>query len=373
MNSSKLKLVLISTPIGYLGSGRGGGVELTIRSLIKGLLSLGHEVVLVAPDNSFLPEDCSGVEIALIKGIDQPSWQHQEASSPIVIPPHGVLPHLLEKALDLGKSADAVLNFSYDWLPIWLTPQVNSNLFHLISMGGVSEVIQTLIKDFSKEYQDRLAFHTYRQASDYSLVAPPVVVGNGFDLSNYQFQPENGGPLGWAGRIAPEKGLEDAVAVAQALGDCLHVWGVKEDLEYAASIENSVPEGTIDWRGFLPTSQLQKQIGLCRAFLNTPKWNEAYGNVVVEAMACGVPVVAFDRGGPGEIIQTGKTGWLVKPDDVKEMIYATSKINQIDRKECRKWVEKNASNEIFAGRVLDWIKAGLKSKKHSLCISECDL
>ena len=366
MNSSKLKLVLVSTPVGFLGSGRGGGVELTIVSLMKGLLDLGHEVILVAPDCSVLPEGCSKGEIFPVKGIDQPSWQHQKSSAPIVIPSEGVLPRLLEKALELGQTADAVLNFSYDWLPLWLTPYVNADLFHLISMGGVSEVMQSLIKDFSHKYQRNLAFHTYRQAADYDLLEEPFVVGNGFDLSNYQLQLATDGPLGWAGRIAPEKGLEDAVAVASALGDRLLVWGFIEDEKYAASVEASVPKGTIDWRGFLSTSEWQKQLGTCRAFINTPKWNEAYGNVVVEAMACGVPVVAFDRGGPGEIIDSGVTGLLVSPDDIQEMIFATSRISEIDRKECRRWVEKYASKEIFAKRVINWIEEGIQSKKSSL-------
>ena len=170
------------------------------------------------------------------------------------------------------------------------------------------------------------------------------------------------GPLGWAGRIAPEKGLEDAVAVAAALGDCLLVWGVVEDDSYALSVENSVPPGTIEWCGFLPTDELQKRLGTCRAFLNTPKWNEAYGNVVVEAMACGVPVVAYDRGGPGELITDGVTGWLVPPDDISAMTSAIKRIGEIDRKKCREWTEQNAAQEVFAKRVVDWIRGGLLAK-----------
>ncbi len=57
VKSNQLKLILVSTPIGYLGSGRGGGVELTIISLIKGLISLGHKIILVAPKGSKLPFD----------------------------------------------------------------------------------------------------------------------------------------------------------------------------------------------------------------------------------------------------------------------------------------------------------------------------
>ena len=359
MISEKLKLVLVSTPIGFIGSGKGGGVELTIRSLVKGLLSLGHEVTLIAPEGSYLPLNCSDAEIVHVSGIQQPSWQHQKDSSPIVIPHDGLLPKLWEEALILGKSSDAVLNFGYDWLPIWLTPQVEIGLFHLISMGGVSQVMRKLISQIAQENPNKFAFHTHRQASDYLLRESPVVLGNGFDLQSYEFQVEKEGPLGWAGRIAPEKGLEDAVSVASALRSRLLVWGFVEDNAYANKIEENAPKGIIEWRGFLPTSEFQKQLGTCRAFINTPKWNEAYGNVVVEAMACGVPVISYDRGGPGELVQSGLTGWLVGADDIEGMIIATSRANQIDRNECRKWVESTCSQEGFSSRIVDWIKKGL--------------
>jgi UDP-glucose:tetrahydrobiopterin glucosyltransferase len=70
--------------------------------------------------------------------------------------------------------------------------------------------------------------------------------------------------------------------------------------------------------GFLSTDKLQIELGKCRGLLNTPKWNEAYGNVVVEALACGVPVIAYKRGGPSEIVQHGQTGYLADPDDKKK-------------------------------------------------------
>ena len=114
-------------------------------------------------------------------------------------------------------------------------------------------------------------------------------------------------------------------------------------------------EGGIDWMGFLSTDQLQKELGKCRGLLNTPKWNEAYGNVVVEALACGVPVVAYKRGGPSEIIQHGQTGYLAEPDDKKNMLFYVETIEKIKRQKCREWVEKNASVEIFANKVLNWL------------------
>ncbi len=359
MNNSSLKLVLISPPIGYLGSGCGGGVELTITSLIKGLLMLGHQLTLVAPDGSTLPDDCSAVEIIHVQGASQQSWQHSAPDCPIVIPSEAVLPKLLEHALEIGGSADAILNFSYDWLPIWITSKIGTPLFHLISMGAVTRVMKTVIEELALWDQQRLGFHTQSQANDFKLAEDPVIVGNGFDLSKYDFIKDKKGPIGWAGRVAPEKGLEDAVDVAMALCEPLLVWGIVEDTKYAKEIDASVPSGMIDWRGFLPTSQFQKQLGSCRLFLNTPKWNEAYGNVVVEALACGVPVVAYDRGGPGEIIQSGRTGWLVTPDDVAALTDAASRATEIDRLTCRRWAEDSASQEAFALRVEAWIKAGM--------------
>jgi UDP-glucose:tetrahydrobiopterin glucosyltransferase len=137
-----------------------------------------------------------------------------------------------------------------------------------------------------------------------------------------------------------------------------------EDEAYAAAVEASVPAGTLQWRGFLPTQQLQAQLGRCRALLNTPKWNEAYGNVVVEAMACGVPVVAYHRGGPGELVQPGVNGLLVAPDDVAALAVATAEVGSVDRWACRQWVEAHASTAVLAERVESWLLSGLVSGPH---------
>ena len=197
------------------------------------------------------------------------------------------------------------------------------------------------------------------RSQDYSLNSDPIIVGNGFDKENYFFNDNVNGPLGWAGRIAPEKGLEDAVKIASDLGEKLLVWGIIEDKEYASEIENTFRKGIIEWKGFLPTTKFQEQLGHCRAFINTPKWNEAYGNVIVEALACGVPVVAYDLGGPGELIEDGFNGFLVQPNDLEGMKKAIKLVSKIKRRNCRDWFEKNASNRVFAERVENWINKGL--------------
>ena len=359
MINNKLKLILVSTPIGYLGSGRGGGVELTIISLIKGLILLGHKITLFAPKGSKVPFKSDNLEIRLIDGIDQPSWQHQKETDPVLIPSNSVLPKLWDAVLELENEYDAVINFAYDWLPLWLTKTKGIKIFHLISMGAESIVMNEIISQISQLFPFQLAFHTKRQSRDYSLNSDPIIVGNGFDKDNYFFNDNVNGPLGWAGRIAPEKGLEDAVKIASDLGEKLLVWGIIEDKEYASEIENTFRKGIINWKGFLPTTKFQEQLGDCRAFINTPKWNEAYGNVIVEALACGVPVVAYDLGGPGELIEDGFNGFLVQPNDLEGMKKAIKLVSKIKRRNCRDWFEKNASNRVFAERVENWINKGL--------------
>ena len=355
-----MRIVLMSTPIGFLGSGKGGGVELTLNSLVSGLLSSGHSVEVIAPKNSRLCSFNERANLHLVDGEDQISWQHQNYNTPVIIPDNSLLVGMLEKGLDLAKRADVLLNMSYDWLPIWMTLNVNTPIAHIISMGSESSIISNLISKVYAKHPNNFAFHSKIQADDYPFIKKPIIIGNGFKLDNYTFQDSVKGPLGWVGRVAPEKGLEDAVYVANELGEKLKVWGVIEDEIYASKIEQSFPQGTIDWMGFLSTNELQKELGKCRVLLNTPKWNEAYGNVVVEALACGVPVIAYKRGGPSEIIQHGETGYLVDPDDKKNMLYFVEIIEKINRKKCREWVEKNASTDIFANKVVNWLNKLMK-------------
>ncbi len=350
-----MRIVLISTPIGFLGSGKGGGVELTLNSLVSGLISLGHSVEVVAPKNSNLYESNVKAKLHFVEGEDQISWQHQNYNSPVSIPDNSLLAGMLEKGLNIAKHADILLNMSYDWLPIWMTLNLEIPIAHIISMGSESSVISNLISKVHAKYPNNFAFHSKIQANDYPFIKEPTIIGNGFILDNYIFQDSVRGPLAWVGRVAPEKGLEDAVYVANELGEKLKVWGFIEDEMYASKIEKSFPQGAIDWMGFLPTDELQKELGKCRGLLNTPKWNEAYGNVIVEALACGVPVVAYKRGGPSEIIQHGQTGYLSNPDDKETLLYYTNIIEKINRKNCREWVEKNASADIFANKVVNWL------------------
>jgi len=351
-----MRIIIVSTSIGYLGSGKGGGVELTLNSLVVGLLQKGHDIKVVAPYQSQLSDQCKSAELICVKGKAQISWQHQDFYAAAETPRDSIVNALIDKALLLSNNSDLIINLSYDLQPIRKTLVSQVPIAHLISMGNESYAISNEIKKIYSKFPYNFAFHTKIQASDYPFISNPIIIGNGFQLSNYTYCDERDGPLGWVGRVSPEKGLEDAVFVANKLQERLNIWGYIEDENYALMVEDLDSSGLLSWRGFLRTSKLQEELGHCRALINTPKWNEAYGNVVVEAMACGVPVVAYRRGGPSEIIEHSLTGYLVDPDNKYELLKYIKKINLIDREKCRSWVENNASSKIFADKVEGWLQ-----------------
>jgi UDP-glucose:tetrahydrobiopterin glucosyltransferase len=223
-------------------------------------------------------------------------------------------------------------------------------------MGSVSHAMDEVIAQISSSHHRHLAFHTASQAGDFALSGPPLLLGNGFDLEQYRFEASAQEQLGWAGRIAPEKGLEDAAAAAAALGLPLVVMGLAEDTAYAEHVAASVPSETLIWKGFLEPAALQAELGRCRVLLNTPKWNEAFGNVVVEALACGVPVASYARGGPAELVVEGVNGALAAADDVEALVAACRRAMGIERTACRAWAEQHCSLAGFASRVEHWLK-----------------
>jgi len=176
-------------------------------------------------------------------------------------------------------------------------------------------------------------------------------VYNGISLDQWKFHSKTGEYLCWAGRVLPEKGPHIAIRAAKRLGLPLKMAGFvyNIDKENKKSYWNKEIKPflggniTLD---YLPSRKRNSFYGNARAFINTLQWEEPFGLVMIEAMACGTPVIGFRRAAVPEIVKDGKTGFIVK--DEREMVKAIKKIDEIKREDCRQRVEKYFSVEKMA-------------------------
>lgn len=347
-----MRLLFVSTPVGPLGSGLGGGVELTLRVIAQDLIRRGHHVAVVAPATSEL----AGIEVVEISGQYQTAAQTQTRAVPITLPSDSVLANMWSYARTVQHDYDVLVNFAYDWLPFYLTPFFKTAIAHFISMGSLSEALDHVANQVIQAFPGTIGVYTHTQANTFPFADQCRCLGSGIDLSQYDFNADPEPALAWMGRISPEKGLEDAVAAAQTAQIPLRIMGKIEDHAYWEKIQSTYPSAPIEYLGFLSTDKLQTILRRCRALIMTPRWIEAFGIVATEALACGVPVIAYQRGGPAEIVQSGQTGWLVEPDSVDGLIDAIAKIDQIDRQHCRQQAEQLYSLDAFGQRFEQWFQ-----------------
>jgi glycosyltransferase involved in cell wall biosynthesis len=159
----------------------------------------------------------------------------------------------------------------------------------------------------------------------------------------YRFQSEPDGYLAFLGRISPEKGVDRAVEIARRTGLRLRIAAKVDgaDHEYFAEIKALLANPWVEFIGEISDAQKSEFLGGARALLFPINWPEPFGLVIIEAMACGTPVVAFRRGSVPEIVDHGATGFIV--DGVDDAVKAVERIGQLSRAHCREVFEQRFS------------------------------
>ncbi len=169
-------------------------------------------------------------------------------------------------------------------------------------------------------------------------------VYNGMKIEKFEFKKKQGDYLVFLGRYSSEKGADTAVSVAIKSEEKLKmagtVWGGGF---YDEKIKPYLKKDKIEDLGFLNGKDVSDLLRNAKALLFPIRWEEPFGLVMIEAMACGTPVIAFNKGSASEIVKHGKTGFVVENE--KEMIEAIKNIDQINREDCRKYVEENFTIE----------------------------
>lgn len=186
---------------------------------------------------------------------------------------------------------------------------------------------------------------------------------NGIDVAKFELSLSPQNYFFWMGRLSPEKGVEDAITFAEKTGNSLVLAGPIRDRDYFNQKIKPKIGGKIKYVGEL---DFKNKIGYyknAKAFLMPAKWEEPFGLVVIEAMACGTPVIAYNRGALPEIIDNGKTGFIVKNDSIPAMVEAAGKLDSIDRQNCRHFVENNFSLKQMTEKYLTLYEDAVNGKK----------
>jgi len=159
--------------------------------------------------------------------------------------------------------------------------------------------------------------------------AEASVLHNGIDPGAWPFRGEGDGTAAWCGRITPNKGAHLAAAAARIAGVELTLYGGIEDPDYWAAQVAPLMGGGVRHAGHLSGRELAAELGRASVFLFTPLWDEPFGLVAAEAMACGLPVAAVDMGAAREVV--GEAGRFAAPHDAAGLAGATGEAMAIPR------------------------------------------
>ncbi len=187
--------------MGPLGSGLGGGVELTLHNIAKALTQRNHSIKIVAPAGSV----CASFPIVEIPGELQTTAQSEGRYALITMPENSVLANMWNYAREVQDQYDLIVNFAYDWLPFYLTPFFRRPIAHLVSMGSLTDAMDAVIGQTAAQFPGTIGVHSRAQAETFPFADQCRIVGNGFDLSLYQFCPNPENYLAWVGRVAPKR------------------------------------------------------------------------------------------------------------------------------------------------------------------------
>ncbi len=177
------------------------------------------------------------------------------------------------------------------------------------------------------------------------------IVGNGIDLDAFPYasRPSGAPHAIWTGRLVPEKGTHLAIDAARAAGLPLRFAGPRSDAAYWATEIAPRLGPDVTYLGHISHAELARRVGEAHVALCTPRWEEPFGLVLAESLACGTPVAAFGRGAIPDILDAS-CGVIARADDVADLGRAIGQAIRLDRRACRRRAEHLFDAETMTDR-----------------------
>jgi glycosyltransferase involved in cell wall biosynthesis len=314
--------IAMLAPIAWRTPPRHYGPWENVASLLtEGLVALGHNVALFATADS----QTSGTLHAIC-----PRGYEED---------HSLIPKVWEclHISELFEHADAydVIHNHFDFLPLTFTGLTTTPVLttiHGFSSPGILPVY--------KKYNSQVFYVSISDADRSPDLDYIKTIHHGIDIQQFDFQPSPDDYLLFFGRIHKDKGARQAVEIARACKKNLILAGIIQDQAYHDQyVAPHIDNDRVIYAGSVGPVERNRLLSNARALLHPIQFDEPFGLSVIESMACGTPVIAFDRGSMPELIENGKSGFLV--NNVDEAIETVARIKEIDRAYCRHRVERH--------------------------------
>ncbi len=340
-----MRIAQVAPPFESVPPSRYGGTERVVATLTDELVRRGHDVTLFASGDS-------QTRARLVPVVDKSLWHHDP-------PFRDFVPFW---TLVLAKLAREIDRFDV----------IHSHLDHHgypIARLAPCPVVTTLHGRLDVPALELL----HQEVTDVPLVsisdaqrrpAPRAnwvaTVYHGIPLDEFTFNPRRGDYLAFLGRISPDKGVEVAIRVARRAGMPIKIAArkplpykqdpdVRRDWEYyTRSVEPLLQGRQVELIGQVDAAEKDEFLHNAAALLFPIRWPEPFGLVMIEALACGTPVLALRNGSVPEVLEHGVTGFIC--DDEDELVQAVGRIGEIDRARCRAEAERRFSPAAMAER-----------------------
>src|ERR1700743_1683449 len=301
-----------------------GPWEQIASNIAEGLVKEGLDVTLFATGDSIT----SGKLDAICKkGYEEDRSQDAKVLECLHIS------NLMEKA-----SGFDIIHNNFDFLPLTYSGLIKTPIITTIHGFSSPKIIPVY-----KKYNDTSNYVSISNADRSPELEYLATVYNGINTNEFDFIETPEDYLLYFGRIHHDKGTAEAIDIAKKSKRKLIIAGIIQDENYyRQKIESQLNE-QVTYIGHAGPEKRKELLGKATALLHPINFNEPFGMSVAEAMLCGTPVIAFNKGSMPELIQHEKTGFLV--NTIEEAVESASQVKSIDRTYCREWAVSKFSSE----------------------------
>jgi glycosyltransferase involved in cell wall biosynthesis len=307
-----------------------GGIEEVVRLLCDGLAARGHDVTLFAPPGS----DSRAAVVPVLEEAHPDEIQKAQYEADHVARAFAEV----DAAAERGEPFD-VIHDHVGHTALAMADRVSAPLVHTLH-GPFDEAACR----FYAQHGRKARIVAISQAQLDS--APPEmgggdVVHNPIDCSEWPFRAEKDDFLLWIGRMSPDKGPQRAITAAREAGAPLVLAGPVQpgqEAFFAEEVEPQLGRDGVEYIGEAGSERKRDLYLRARALLMPIRWPEPFGLVMVESLACGTPVIAFPEGSAPEVVEHGRTGFVV--EDEHAMAEAVERLHEIDPADCRAACER---------------------------------